>query len=633
MLFSIQMNCQNDIKDTVYQLPEVKVSASRLNDFVVGLNVNNFDSSMISQYKNSSLGELLQEQSSIYIKSYGQGSLSTVSFRGTSSSQTGVFWNGFALDPPNIGIVDFSLIPVFFFQSINVQKGGVSSLYGSGSIGGSVHVNNFPEFKKNKTINVGVSAGSFQRYSGNVKTIFSNEKWNSLTGINFNKQKNNFQYENGNKTKYQENAALLNYGLIQELSRQISEKQYLKLSVWLQNTDREIPPSLTAINNDEYQIDRSVKSSISWVKNIRKGVLNFKSAFLYDYLKYVNPVADINSVIETNSSITEFDIKKYFWNNSIINIGTNYTFNSANIKDYNGIKEQNLLAVFLSFKKEIPKIKLTSNLNLRQEFIQGYEIPLIPSLGFEGKIWKFIYGKINVSKNYRAPTLNDRFWQPGGNENLKPEISWNEEASILLKFNNPDRKVERNKKNYTDFTITAYNSTIDNWIMWTPDNNFGFWTPKNLQNVWSRGIETSAKTKFNLNKINITMSGVYTYSKSTNQKKISINDNTYGKQLIYTPLHNFYVRFGMNFKKISFFYSQKYVGECYVSSDNSKSIPAYSLGKVSLGKKFQLKSCSLNLQINVDNIWDVSYQAIQFRQMPGRSYNILLTFMNGSKKT
>ena len=621
VLFSIQLHSQSNQIDTVYKLSEVNISAGRLNDFSTGLNITIIDSVVIERHRTSSLSKLLAEQTPLYIKSYGQGSLATISFRGTSASQTGFFWNGFAIDPPNIAIVDLSLIPVFFFESIKIQNGGTSSLYGSGNIGGSIHLNNLPVFSKYTGIDAGVSYGSFQKYSTQLKATFSNKNWNSSTGVIFNKQKNDFPFKNNDKIERQKNTALTNFGIIQELSKQFSNKQYLKASIWFQYAHREIPPTLTTANSSAYQVDKSVRSSVYWLKNINNGLLTAKAAYFFDYLNYVDSVYEINSVIKTKKLISEFELKKSFWKNSVVNIGANFTFNNADVQYYNGIKQQNRFAVFLSFQQKIPKINWLSNLNIRQEFIQGYATQLNPSLGFEGKIWKIIYGKINISRNFRAPTLNDRYWQPGGNENLKPEISWNEEASIIFKIKN-----KSNKLHYSEFVLTAYSSSVDNWIIWHPDSVYSFWTPDNIQKVWARGFEFSGKTKLNFNNLGISLSEGYTYSKSTNQKKISGNDNTYEKQLIYTPLHNFFVQVSFDYRTFNLSYNQNYTGKSYTSRDNKEFVPAYSLGNVSISKNFQFKSCALNLQININNLWNVSYQAIKYMPMPGRSINILLNF-------
>ena len=47
-------------------------------------------------------------------------------------------------------------------------------------------------------------------------------------------------------------------------------------------------------------------------------------------------------------------------------------------------------------------------------------------------IWSYISGRVNFSRNFRAPTLNERYWQPGGNPDLEPEESYNIEAGITL---------------------------------------------------------------------------------------------------------------------------------------------------------------------------------------------------------
>ncbi|UCE92629.1 MAG: TonB-dependent receptor plug domain-containing protein, partial [Flavobacteriaceae bacterium] len=56
----------------------------------------------------SSLGELLQQQANFYFKQNGYGMVSSISLRGTSASQTGVYWNGIGINSALTGQTDFN---------------------------------------------------------------------------------------------------------------------------------------------------------------------------------------------------------------------------------------------------------------------------------------------------------------------------------------------------------------------------------------------------------------------------------------------------------------------------------------------------------------------------------------------
>jgi len=65
------------------------------------------------------IGELLASYTPVFVKSYGKGSLSTVSFRGTGASHTKVLWEGLNINSPMLGQTDFSLLPGSFLMRLN----------------------------------------------------------------------------------------------------------------------------------------------------------------------------------------------------------------------------------------------------------------------------------------------------------------------------------------------------------------------------------------------------------------------------------------------------------------------------------------------------------------------------------
>ena len=95
------------------------------------------------------LSELLSQNTPIYIKAYGRGAMATASFRGTAPSHTRVTWNGLELNSPMLGMVDFSLIPVYFTDEVKLLHGSSSLSESSGALGGTILLENTPNWNNN----------------------------------------------------------------------------------------------------------------------------------------------------------------------------------------------------------------------------------------------------------------------------------------------------------------------------------------------------------------------------------------------------------------------------------------------------------------------------------------------------
>ena len=112
------------VVDTV-RLYEVEVAAPRLVGVNVGAHVVVLDSATLARHATTDLGTLLGNESSVFIKNYGPGSLATTAFRGGSASHTAVLWNGFNIGSPMNGQLDLSLVPVFAANDMRIEHGGL----------------------------------------------------------------------------------------------------------------------------------------------------------------------------------------------------------------------------------------------------------------------------------------------------------------------------------------------------------------------------------------------------------------------------------------------------------------------------------------------------------------------------
>jgi vitamin B12 transporter len=610
-------------QDTVVELSQVQISASRLNTFSTGLKTIAMDSMTLEARKFDNLDEIIARETPLYIKSYGQGSLATIAFRGTAATHTGIYWNGIQLNPPNIRQFDLSLAPAAYFNSIQILSGGSGSLFGSGNIGGSIHLNNEPVFNEGLSALASMSAGSFNDYGALAKVTESGKKFYGSTALLYKISENDFPYQNLNGEKVtQQNAAYEHYGLMQDLYWQFHKKWLAGASIWAQSNSREIPATMVSKPSAASQDDQSLKSILS-IKNFHKnGYSSLKLAYFRDYLHYQDPDSQIgsdkDSKVETDKVIAEIQDNRQLFTNTSLNTGVNFSYEAGESNNYDGFVSQNQVGFFISMLQYLPALQWRVNLNLRQDLIEGYAVPFTPALGLEGKIWKFLYGKANFSRNFRIPSFNELYWKPYGNSDLEPEKSWNEESSLIAKIG------KTNDRHSSEFTATIYNSNVNNWIVWIPEGSN--WYPENIRNVWSRGFEFTGTSLMQIKRFTIKLNEGYTYARSTNENKVYSNDNSYKKQLIYIPVHRVFVNLFLSSRDYQLIYNFTLTGQRYTTSDNNQSLPWYSLHNLTIGKEFKIKKNAVSLQVDINNLWNENYQAIEYYPMPGRSYKVSVNY-------
>jgi vitamin B12 transporter len=611
--------------DSVYKLPEVKVDETRLNNFSTGLSIIKIDRKQIETNHSLNLAELISENSAVFLKTYGQGSLATIAIRGTGPAHTGLFWNGININPPNLGLSDFALIPAALINSAKIQLGGSASLYGSGVIGGAIHLNSKPVFKKSVDISATGMTGSFGLYEGSASGVFSNAKWYSRVAAYYRECENNFSYSNtakfGSPEEKLKSADYFSYGATAELHRLFRKSYIVSLHAWHTYTYRNLPPSMTSADNGELQSDSAFRFLLEAKKIFAKSTLKTKVAWLNEHLRYKNETLALHEKVYTQGIISEAEFVTTIFKKATLNIGINYSFYSANVKEYRETEMRNQGAAFLSFLYSFSKINWKVTANLRQELVEGYTVPFTPSLGAEGKAWKFISARANISRSYRVPTMNDRFWQPGGNPYLKPESGWNAEAGIFTSFTDTAKKIT------PAVSVTAFSSLIDNWILWQPlagSNNI--WSPVNLQKVWSRGVESNAGVSYKNKNIAGGINLFYSYIRSTIVETSSSLGASLDKQLLYVPVHNLNGTIHFRWKTIFFSYTQNYTGKQFTTSDNTASLPGYSTGNIVLNYDLKLNKIGIGFGFRINNIWNSTYQILAYRPMPGRNFSISLTF-------
>jgi vitamin B12 transporter len=628
--FFVALRCaaQVHMTDTLHELKAVEIQASRVNLFATGERVEQVDSMYQRMHSYSSVASVISESTTALLRSYGTGGLATLSFRGTQTTQSGVFWNGFNLNQPNMGMTDLSEIPSFFFDEISLQYGGASAQYGSGVIGGSLHLSSMPSFSDPLSALVSISAGSFSNYTMAAKVGAGNEKFAWTSAIFGNTDKNNFPYQDlADAPQRLDHALASSEGILNQLAFRINKYQLITVGNWWQHTDRQLPPTMTMAVSRQRQVDRASRWSLQWSYSKGIGEMKLRLGFFDEMLHYTNRVAGIDAIYNLQTLPAEAEYKVRWGEATVVKIGASWKYMNADVPYYKGNRKRAEEAFYASVIHEWGKSGWKSVVNIRQDLDSAFHIPFCPSVGVEGFIYRSLRARISASRNFRVPTMNDRYWIPGGNPGLLPESSFNQEVGLDWKI------MQRANSLKLEMGITVYNMIIDNLIQWVNVTS-EVWSPVNVQKVWSRGLEPMFRASFNKGARSGLLQLSYTYTPSTYLQSAVAGDNSEGKQLIYIPLHKVNAVFRISNDKWYGDLNASLNSRRFIEKDEGKALPAYFLINSAMGREFNVQRIDARLQMEIRNLTNAHYQVVQYYPEPGISVilNLIVKLNKNEKK-
>ena len=444
--------------DTTY-LKEVRVYGIPVTSYATGSKVERLTSG--SEVMTAS--DKLINETSFYFKTYGNNQLSTIALRGTTASQTAVLWNGININSPTLGQTDFSLIPLFLFDEVSIRYGSASALYGSDAIGGSIMIGQRePLFNKTFDGTFYQQAGSFGKFGTGVKATYGNERWEFRTKFFRSAIENDFPFTSPavGHSKTQNHAAVENYGFDQQIHFKISESQLISAEGMYTYNFREIQPAVTNDNANETLLDKHIRLRLNYQNDSRIGILSVTTGYVVSDQDYTD---DAVSNVESTQLTAMAGVDKSLNSKNNLRYGLNYSHYTASSGNFTSTISESRYDAFISFRHVLREFWLL-NANLRQSFYAGRYAPFAPSLGTEFQVIHQDNNKITVraqvARGYRVPTLNDRYWTPGGNPDVLPEDAFHLETGI-----NWSRKVDTWSYSLDG---TFYNTWISDMIVWIP---------------------------------------------------------------------------------------------------------------------------------------------------------------------
>jgi vitamin B12 transporter len=619
-LFCVVVSLQLKAQDTL-ALRTVEVVARKSSLSQIGKKTLALDSAVKEQFRFSSVADLIAFNSPIFIKSYGPGALATTAFRGGNASQTAVLWNGFNLQNAMLGQSDLALMPSVLFEDVEIEYGGSSSLWGSGAVGGSIYLNNNNPFNKGFRTALSMGGGNTGALNSSAHILVSQQRFVSSTKLYQNSSKNNFKYadttDKNGPVKKQKNAAYDFKGLMQEFKFILNSKQIFSLNAWISANERRLPSVNNNVESKSYQYDGATRLTANWSYNASRFKSVVRGAYFAEKINYTDSLSAVFSKSTVQTVMAENENYFSWLKNQQLNLGVNFLSSSANVSEYKGQRSADRFSVLLGNRSSFFKGKLSTYFCVRAEHFSVGTLPFTGSFSTEYLIVKGLTAKGNVARVYRQPTLNDLYWVPGGNIQLKPEQGYTIEGELSY-------RKERGRFLFF-ISAAAYSRKIDNWILWVPGAGANP-SPVNIQQVWSRGTETSWKISYVKNKLRLSADFATGYVLSTAVANSQQNNSATGKQLIYTPRYTVNDNISAVYKRAGFFFFHQYVGYRFTASDNSTWLRPYHVCSLKLNYNQPIKKMHLSFFAACNNLFNSNYSIINGRPMPLRNFEIGITF-------
>lgn len=602
--------CADAQTDSI-KLKTVEISES-VHQSLQGSFALEFDSLSQMPIQAISLSSLLQNSSGVFMKDYGPGQLSTPTFRGGDANQTTVLYNGAKINSPTLGSIDFTIIPASQFKSLELISSASANALTTGGIGGGVLLNSEVNLNDN-FLSAALGIGSFesQNFNFNVNRVFSLKKSKAAIYFSSNRMsaQNTFDYLDIYEEPYERKIRLHNQfsATNDQLNAVIfiKSKTLVRLNTWFTNASRNIPKPINLEETfTQFQNDISHRSQVSVNHSIN---LQHSLYFMLFFDHTINQYVDSLAGIDNSNTFNNGQFQGY-WNWKIKNTSfllNNQIFSSyteATSANFSGTKIQSNLGSMHKLRFQKASFNIDAG---ARSMIQDRKAQLLPFIGSQFSIIRNrgLVGVASISRSARFPTLNELYWQPGGNVLLNPEVGNTAELGL--------RKLKE-KSNWSA-EIMSYASFMYNRIRWLP--NGSTFSPVNIAQSRNLGVDAKFNLEF-IRKKSFKLDFREVISLIDAQGRIASDDEY--ETLSFIPRLKNSSSFNLKLKHLNIVAIHSVTSKRFITNDKSAYMPYFQL--IDCYGSYNVKA--INLSFGVKNVANVNYQNLPWRPMPGRSYQV-----------
>lgn len=582
-----------------------------------GRNISVLEGKLFNQLPIHSLDELLKYIPGVEVQSRGpMGAQSDIVIRGGTFQQVLVLLDGVKVNDPITGHFS-SYIPIapYEIERIEVLRGPAAAMYGSEAVGGVINVitKTFNKYTttKSQDATIGIAAGQYGLFNGNLGWHATSEKVNAAVGIISNNATG--QLLRGNNRGYFHNNTISG-----SIAFALKNNWQLALRSSYDSRDFAAQNFYTSFKSDTAK----EKVTTWWNQAQLKQQTKNHSQQLDVLYKKTSDHYVYNPASAANDNKADFIMLQYLYGTKLNNklsltAGTQVDKRTITSND-RGNHFTNHAALFASLLYSNKNLKIAPALRVDKD--GNYGTALLPQLNISYLV-KNITFRSNAGRSIRGGDFTERynnynktlvFGGSIGNPNLTTENAWNYEAGADIVLNNNFKAsitgFYRNQHNVIDYVLTPY-SAMPRKDNLSPAGTFAL--AENIKNVNTSGVEFEMvyQKEFNKNSGLLINTGL-TLLKSTSDGLASFYIISHAKTMVQSTIL-------YHFNKINVAINMVYKDRnpLAAAAINATITKSYFLMNTKISYSFYK---NMDFYIACDNLTDITYSDLLGSKMPRR---------------
>jgi iron complex outermembrane receptor protein len=569
------------------------------------------DSAALQRTGATSVAGLLEARAGLHIRRYGAGGLATPSLRGTGGAQTLVLLDGARISNPQTGVLDLSLLPTVLLESVEVLHGAASPLYGSDGMGGAVHLRTL---RPDRPLQVRAAShvGAFGERGGSVLVGSQQPAGSVIAAVELRRTDGDFPYTDPAlfppRTVHRQNADRERLSLYTAAETELGAHD-LRIAGWYTAAERGLPPGSAPTATGERQWDNHLRLWARDAVTTSWGTLTLRSLVQRASIRYRNPSVSVDQTGTTLLGALEAQARALLSTRWLATGGLSGRAARADHPRLAADAAEQRFSAFASGTGDYgrltlyPALRVDAYLRSATASVAAFS----PRVGANVQplpTHPWLHVKVHAGRAFRAPTFNDRYWQPGGSPDLDPEHGWSLDAS--LRADGPRGFAE----------VTAFGTWLHDQIVWRPVGN-DVWSPANVRRTRTLGLEAAAEWRWPLSGTAALTTGMaYTLSDARNRSDPA--SAAFNEPLRHTPRHTINLYGTAAVGPVALDLNARSVGRRYVTTDGSSSLDPFLVLDAQVRVRLPVPAVRTTLTAAVDNVLDTEYRVVGNRPMPPR---------------
>jgi len=553
---------------------------------------------------NSTPSTLINQIPGISLRSYGgRAGNAAISTNGSKVENTKIIFGNIDLTSVQNGQTDISQIPVAMMQKVTVSN-SPSILFGSGAVDAAFRID---PVQKRSSLGIKYGSYNFKSVNANITKTFNDISL--FAAVGYLTDDGNYLYNIGDTEYERENNDFQQTYYSIKSKYNINQKSNIDLFILKTIQKRGSAGSTLSLSpfarhNDELFVG-SALYNILHPTGFTKVQLNYRQST--DKYVDTNPDWPTNSKHTINENSIIIGHRQNLWDKLSANIQYDLkmeSINSTDVDDHERITNSlsgEFYIPFLNKFEIVPGARYDNVNDVESHFTKSAKLAYY---GLANSIIEY-----SIATGFRSPSFNDMYWNPGGNPDLKSELSWYHTFKVSNHFSN---------NSFNKIYLYLSDRHSDQLIQWVPiDDTYFVWEPRNIAK--SRRSNATIGLQYQIKVIPIRVSGHYTYQVT---KDIDLD-----QPLLYAPKNIAFIGLQYINKNLSIGLQTHYTDERVIAyGDPNEVLEGYLLTNAALQYNFNILSHLLSLSLEINNILNKEYVVMNGYPEPGRTINIGITY-------